>query len=188
MSVSDSVELMLSSLSVTSIPSGLISMLVCLLMRSFVVVIILFVMTFSLVMVCLWMKVCVISGIVISFRMVMQVPFMFCCRFVEPSTYGIGFLLFCCCSLSMLWFRCLFSACSVVIILLFSMLFSCIMCISVFRSVTSFSIFWSVVFLFCLCVVPYLLWLFLISVTSNWSSLMFSLSVVVSCLCSSICF
>ena len=94
-----------------------------------------------------------ISGIVISFRMVMQVSFMFCCRFVEASTYGIGFLLFCCYNLSILWFSCLFSACNVVIVLLFSMLFSCIICISIFRSVTSFSIFWSVVFLFCLCVV-----------------------------------
>ena len=152
--VSDSVELMLSLLSVTSISSGLISMLVCVLMRSFAVVIILFVMTFSLVMVFLWMKVCVVSGIVISFSMVMHVSFMFCCRFVKSSIYGIGFLLFCCCSLSILWFSCLFSACNVVIVLLFSMLFSCIMCISVFRSVTSFSIFWSVVFLFCLCCSP----------------------------------
>ena len=150
---------MLLSLSVTSISSGLISMLVCLLMRSFAVVIILFVMTFSLVMVCLWMKVCVISGIVISFGMVMQVLFMFCCRFVESSTYGIGFLLFCCCSLSILWFSCLFSACNVVIILLFSMLFSCIMCISVFRSVTSFSFFGVLCFCFVCVLFPYLLWL-----------------------------
>ena len=44
--MSDSVELMLSSLSVTSISSEVIHMLVCLLMRSFAVVIILFVMTF----------------------------------------------------------------------------------------------------------------------------------------------
>ena len=95
-----------------------------------------------------------ISGIVIRFSMVMHVSFMFCCRFVESSIYGFGFLLFCCCSWSILWFSCLFSACNVVIILLFSMLFACIICTSVFRSVTSFSIFWSVVFSFCLCVVP----------------------------------
>ena len=118
---------MLSSLSVMSISSEVIRMLVCLLMRSFAVVIILLVMTFSSVMVCLlmrsfavviillvmtfssvmvclWMKVCVMSGIVISFSIVMHVSFIFCCRFVASSTCGIGFLLCCCCcSLSIFW-------------------------------------------------------------------------------------
>ena len=49
------------------------------------------------------------SGIVISFSIVMHVSFIFCCRFVASSTCGIGFLLCCCCSLSIFWCSCLFS-------------------------------------------------------------------------------
>ena len=88
---------------------------------------------------------CAISGIVICFNIVIHVSLMFCCRFALSSTYGFGFVLFCFWSFSILWFYCLFSACSVVVILLFSMLFACTKCNNVFSSVTSFSVFLSVV-------------------------------------------
>ena len=143
---------MLSSLSVMSISSEVIRMLVCLLMRSFAVVIILFVMTFSSVMVCLWMEVCVISGIVISFSIVMHVPFIFCCRFVASSICGIGFLLCCCCSLSILSCSCFFSFCRFVIVTVLFRSLSCNMSTNDLRVVISFAMFSIFVFSLIFCV------------------------------------
>ena len=71
-------EEMLSSSSIMSMSSGLMFRSVRFLMMSFAVSMIIFVITFSFVIVCLCINDCAISGIVICFNIIIHVSLMFC--------------------------------------------------------------------------------------------------------------